>query len=171
VWANSKHAHAYDALAKVASRPSGRNFDGECIVCHTVGYEYQTGYVNEKKTSHLKNVQCESCHGPASLHVTEEQANMKKKPRAQTHDFAAGLSPWKVAAGGQGLMPSRDKLEAMAKEKDPRAQEAMLTPDETRVYLSVYESCTKCHDIDNDPKFKLYEYWQHVAHTGLKKKK
>jgi len=169
IWQKSKHAHAYDALAVIASRPSGRNFDGECIVCHTVGYEYQTGYVNEKKTPNLKNVQCESCHGPASLHVAEEFDNQKKKARAQTHQHAAKLSPWK-AAGGHGLMPAPAKLEAMAKEKDPRVQEAMLTPDETRVYLSVYETCTKCHDIDNDPKFKLYEYWQHVAHTGLKKK-
>jgi hypothetical protein len=171
VWANSKHAHAYDALAKVASRPGGRNFDGECIVCHTVGYEYQTGYLNEKKTPHLKNVQCQSCHGPASLHVAEEEGNAKKKARAQQHQFAAMLSPWKAAAGGQGLMPPLEKLEKMAKEKDPREQEAMLTPAETRVYLSVYETCTKCHDIDNDPKFKLYEYWHHIAHTGLKKKK
>jgi hypothetical protein len=171
VWAKSKHAQAYNALALVASRPSGRQFDGECIVCHTVGYEYQTGYVNEKTTPHLKNVQCESCHGPASLHVAEEEGNVKKKVRAQTHDFAATLSPWKAAAGGQGMMPAPAKLEAMAKEKDPRVQEGMLDGDETRVYLSVYETCVKCHDIDNDPKFKLYDYWPHVAHTGMKKKK
>jgi len=171
VWLNSKHAHAYDALAKVASRPSGRNFDGECIVCHTVGYEYETGYVNEKKTAHLKNVQCEACHGPGNLHVAEEEGNVKKKAKAQTHQFAAALSPWKAAAGGQGLMPPVDKLQAMAKERDPSVQEAMLTPAENQIYLSVYDMCQKCHDIDNDPKFKLYDYWPHIAHTGLRKKK
>jgi Cytochrome c554 and c-prime len=170
VWQKSKHSHAYDALALVAKHPRGRQFDGECIVCHTVGYEYQTGYLNEKTTPHLKNVQCESCHGPAKLHVDEEVDNFKKK-KGQTHQFAAKLSPWKAAAGGQGLMPPVAKLEAMAKEKDPSVQEGMLTPAENQVYLSVYDTCQKCHDIDNDPKFKLYDYWPHIVHTGLKKKK
>ena len=42
VWKKSKHAAAYDALAKDApsARPAA-TYDGECIICHTVGYEYQ----------------------------------------------------------------------------------------------------------------------------------
>ena len=56
------------------------------------------------------------------------------------------------------------------KEKDPTKQEAMLNPAEYQVYLRVYETCVKCHDIDNDPKFKLFDYWHHIAHTGLRKK-
>jgi mono/diheme cytochrome c family protein len=169
VWAKSKHAQAYDALALIASRPTGRQFDGECIICHTVGYEYQTGYVNEKKTPHLKNVQCESCHGPASLHVAEELENVKKKARAQTHQLAAPLSPWK--AGGTAVMPAVAKMEAMAQEKDHAKREAMLTAPETEIYNRVYQTCATCHDIDNDPKFDLATYWPHVAHGGLKKKK
>jgi hypothetical protein len=166
-WNKSKHAHAYDALAKIAKNPAGRNFDGECIICHTVGYEYQTGYLNEKKTPHLKNVQCESCHGPGSLHVAEESANTGKKGAAQTHKHALLLSPWKV--DGKGMMPSTTKLEAMLKEKDPAKRQGMMTESENRVYLSVYQTCAKCHDIDNDPKFDLTAYWHNVAHTGLKK--
>ncbi|MBO0698636.1 MAG: hypothetical protein J2P46_09595 [Zavarzinella sp.] len=169
VWSKSKHAQAYNALALIASRPTGRQFDGECIICHTVGYEYQTGYLNEKKTPHLKNVQCEACHGPASLHVTEEEGNAKKRERAQTHNFAAMLSPWK--AGGSGVMPAVAKLEAMAQEKDHSKREAMLTAAETEIYNRVYQTCATCHDIDNDPKFDLAVYWPHVAHGGLKKKK
>jgi hypothetical protein len=168
VWQKSKHAQGYHALEFIAAKPGGRNFDGECIVCHTVGYEYHTGYVNRKQTAHLKNIQCENCHGPGSLHVQEEVDNLKKPARAQTHQHAALLSPWK--AGGQGQMPSLEKLAAMAKEKDPSKQEAMLNPAEYQVYLRVYETCVKCHDIDNDPKFKLFDYWHHIAHTGLKKK-
>ena len=116
VWSKSKHAHAYDALAKLAKHPTGRNFDGECIVCHTVGYEYQTGYLNEKKTPHLKNVQCEACHGPGNLHVAEEVANASKA-RRQTHRYLAALSPWK--RDGKGAMPSTAKLQEMLKQKDP----------------------------------------------------
>jgi Cytochrome c554 and c-prime len=167
VWQKSKHAQAYDALAKIAKHPAGRNFDGECIICHTVGYDIKTGYVNEPKTAHLKNVQCESCHGPSSLHVTEETANAKKK--SPTHEFAASLSPWKT--NGKGAMPALDKLETMLKEKDHGKREAMLDAVETKVYLSVYQTCAKCHDIDNDPHFDLAAYWQNVAHSGMKKKK
>jgi hypothetical protein len=166
VWLKSKHAHAYDGLAKVAKHPVNRQFDGECIICHTVGYDYRTGYLNEKQTAHLKNVQCESCHGPASLHVDEETANQKK--RGQTHAFAASLSPWKDK--GQGMMPGAAKLEAMVKERDPVKREAMLTPAEEQVFLGVYKVCQKCHDLDNDPHFKLEVYWPQVVHTGLKKK-
>lgn len=68
VWETSKHAHAYASLTD-AKQPSLRQFDAECIVCHTVGFGYETGYKGEKETAHLKNVGCESCHGPASEHV------------------------------------------------------------------------------------------------------
>lgn len=168
-WSKSKHSHAYDALAKIAKHPVGRNWDGECIICHTVGYEYQTGYLNEKKTPLLKNVQCENCHGPGSLHVSEETDNAKKKEPQHTHQYAALLSPWKV--GGKGGMPAPTKLAAMVAEKDPTKRQGMMTQDENRVYLTVYKTCATCHDIDNDPKFELAAYWPNVAHTGLKKKK
>jgi len=168
-WSKTKHSHAYDALAKIAKHPVGRNFDGECIICHTVGYEYQTGYLNEKKTPNLKNVQCENCHGPGSLHVSEETDNTKKNARLQTHKYGALLSPWKLA--GKGALPSPTKFAAMVAEKDPTKREAMMTQDENRAYLSVYKTCATCHDIDNDPKFDLAAYWPNVVHTGLKKKK
>src|SRR4029078_5771294 len=34
-YQTTKHAQAYNALAKVAKHPTGRQFDGECIICHT----------------------------------------------------------------------------------------------------------------------------------------
>ena len=169
VWSKSKHSHAYDALAKIAKHPTGRNFDGECIVCHTVGYEYQTGYLNEKTTAHLKNVQCEACHGPGNLHVAEETANASKSARRQTHRYFATLSPWKIA--GKGALPAVAKFEAMLKEKDPGKRQEMMTPAENRVYLGVYRVCSNCHDVDNDPKFDLTAYWPKVVHTGLKQLK
>jgi hypothetical protein len=67
VWKASKHSHAYKTLVE-AKHPSLRQYDGECVVCHTVGFGYQTGFRNEKDTPKLENVGCESCHGPASLH-------------------------------------------------------------------------------------------------------
>jgi hypothetical protein len=69
-----------------AKSPSLRQFDGECIVCHTVGFGYESGYKNERDTPHLKNVGCESCHGPASEHV--------KNPRNPR--WYSILNPWKA---------------------------------------------------------------------------
>lgn len=58
------HAHAYATLQRVGSQ-----FDPECVVCHTVGMRYESGFVSEGKTAHLKDVGCENCHGPGSEHI------------------------------------------------------------------------------------------------------
>ncbi|WP_020468719.1 multiheme c-type cytochrome [Zavarzinella formosa] len=165
-WFNSKHAGAYKAL-ETSVKPTGRQFDGECIICHTVGYDYKTGFVNDKVTKHLMNVQCESCHGPGNLHVDEEQANLKlKKP---TSKYLAMLSPWK-AGNPNAKLPSVQKFAAMAAEKDTNKQYAMLDPVEQPVYQGVIATCAKCHDPENDPHFDLINYWKNVVHTGLVKK-
>jgi len=87
IWEKSGHAHAYKALLDPEKRnpPSNRQFDGECIVCHTTGFMYNSGYRNEKDTPKLINVGCESCHGPGSEHA-------KHPNNAQ---FRAELNPWK----------------------------------------------------------------------------
>jgi hypothetical protein len=77
IWKKSEHSHAYDALVAgarpdSAKNPSLRQYDPECIVCHTVGFGYVSGFKNETDSPKLKHVGCESCHGPASLHVKNE---------------------------------------------------------------------------------------------------
>jgi hypothetical protein len=66
-WSTKAHAHAYATLEQVGSQ-----YDPECVVCHVVGMEYESGFVSEQKTSHLKNVGCENCHGPGSKHIAAE---------------------------------------------------------------------------------------------------
>jgi hypothetical protein len=82
VWKKSDHSHAYQTLVK-EKNPSNRQYDPECIVCHTVGFAYQSGFENADKTPHLENVGCENCHGPGSEHVAhpknkEWQARMNR---------------------------------------------------------------------------------------------
>lgn len=80
VWNNSKHSQAYLALVKYGQPQTslqrdgrtlviGRQYDPECVICHTTGFEYKTGFRSESETPHLLGNGCENCHGPASLHV------------------------------------------------------------------------------------------------------
>lgn len=88
VWKQSTHSHAYQTLVD-AKEPSLRHFDPECIVCHTVGFGFQSGFSTFEKTPNLTNVGCESCHGPSSEHV--------KKPNDEMwHKL---INPWKGAPG------------------------------------------------------------------------
>jgi hypothetical protein len=84
IWKKSEHAHAYQTLVEKAKHPSNRQFDGECVVCHTVGFMYESGFRNHIDTPKLKDVGCESCHGPASEHV-------KNPNNAQ---LRGSLNPW-----------------------------------------------------------------------------
>jgi nitrate/TMAO reductase-like tetraheme cytochrome c subunit len=61
---DSRHAGAFATLEKVNSE-----YDPECVVCHVVGMQYQTGYISPTKTPELKDVGCENCHGPGSEHL------------------------------------------------------------------------------------------------------
>jgi hypothetical protein len=115
VWLNSKHAHAFQSLV-TATRPSLRQFDGECVVCHVTGFEYQTGYRNEKDTLLLKNVGCESCHGPGSEHAIKKNRSPK---------LLALMNPWKTKS-------NEDE------------------PTKKRRLLGLHDTCTHCHDVDND---------------------
>ncbi len=64
IWRGTGHAKAYVTLEEVGSQ-----YDPECVICHVVGMEYESGFISEEQSSHLKNVDCENCHGPASEHI------------------------------------------------------------------------------------------------------
>jgi len=50
-WSAKKHAHAYATLEK-----AGSEYDPECVICHTVGLEYDGGFISKEKTPHFKDV-------------------------------------------------------------------------------------------------------------------
>src|SRR5262249_49755890 len=85
IWQKTPHAHAYHTL-ETAKSPGQRQYDGECVVCHVTGFGYVSGFSNEEKTPTLKDVGCESCHGPGSLHAS---GNRKPKMLALMNPFKA----------------------------------------------------------------------------------
>ncbi|BCX47329.1 cytochrome c-554 [Haloferula helveola] len=74
VWAKSGHAHAFETLVKL-----GAESDPHCIKCHTVGFGEESGYRREYGANKLTGVGCESCHGPASEHVSEMTSGRPKR--------------------------------------------------------------------------------------------
>lgn len=156
IWKESKHSHAMEALEKYAVRPSLRQFDGDCVQCHTIGFRYQTGYKNEADTPNLRNVGCESCHGPGSGHIA--QPNNKA--------FLASLSKWKSKP--EDRLPSKGDLEKLASVKPGERPPVEITARQQFVMTAAQTRCMNCHDHENDPKFDLAVYMPKIWHSGFK---
>lgn len=62
-WKHTVHAQAWKTLVE-----GGKQADYKCIACHTTGFG-QVGGSSLGFTKSLESVQCETCHGPGSLHV------------------------------------------------------------------------------------------------------
>jgi hypothetical protein len=65
-WRTTVHAHAWKTLVD-----GGKTGDDECVSCHVTGYG-EVGGSSLGYTKKLEAVQCETCHGPGSLHVKQE---------------------------------------------------------------------------------------------------
>jgi Cytochrome c554 and c-prime len=84
VWIQTRHAlNSYESLGRGREGETDwipRIHDPECLCCHTTGWDpqraerYESGFVDESTTPHLKGQQCENCHGAGSRHVELEQA-------------------------------------------------------------------------------------------------
>lgn len=160
IWGKTKHSTALKFLEdpKYAFRPTGRNFDPECVICHVVGFEFTGGFETKEKTPHLQHVGCENCHGPGSGHA-------KNPADKQLLSF---LSPWKTNPTDR--LPKKELLEQIGKtpKLNRAALEGKLTLPERLVVQNVIKMCMGCHDPENDPKFDLYEYMPKMWHSGFK---
>jgi len=62
-WKTTRHAKAYETLVK-----DDKQFNLDCVSCHVTAYE-KPGGSTVTHVLGLTDVQCETCHGPGSLHV------------------------------------------------------------------------------------------------------
>lgn len=108
VWDGTKHAHAYETLSK-----QFKEFNLDCVSCHVAGYD-RPGGSTVTHVDGLKDVQCESCHGPGSLHAAKPEAVKVPAPKPSAdvclschhpphvHSFDAKVKIEEVLGPGHG---------------------------------------------------------------------
>ncbi len=64
-WKTTRHAQAWKTL-----EDRSQQFDLDCIGCHVTGWEKPSG-ATMAQNQNLRDVQCETCHAPASIHVAK----------------------------------------------------------------------------------------------------
>jgi hypothetical protein len=147
VWEKSPHSHAYETLVK-AKDPSLRQFDPECVACHVVGFGKTGGFTGPDDTSRLKNVGCESCHGPCSEHV-KAPGDTKWYPH---------INP--LRAGDE----ERNLAAKKSKGKLTNQESARLNEMNVQRLRGMDRFCQSCHDIDNDVHWKFDKRWPEIIH-------
>ena len=73
-WSSSAHHKAYQTLAIVR-----HSRDPDCVSCHVVGLNSQSGFRSASQSYPLASVGCEACHGPARLHAKSPSKQKLKK--------------------------------------------------------------------------------------------
>lgn len=93
-WAKGPHANAFQTLVT-----AGKEKDRACLPCHVVGFGDPSGYqmvvyntrtdgkTDTTDATHMRNVQCESCHGKGTQHgQTLYKTKMTESACTTCHD-------------------------------------------------------------------------------------
>ncbi len=86
VWRGTPHSHAYRTLVDIS-----KEFNLSCVGCHVTGYRAPGGS-EVVQNEGLRDVQCETCHGPGSAHIAARGDAQRRATirRTVTTDFCAG---------------------------------------------------------------------------------
>ena len=76
VYEKTGHARAYATLESVQ-----KQYRLDCIACHVIGFQQAGGVCRVDQVEGRKNVGCENCHGPGSLHVADGTGRSVLRPR------------------------------------------------------------------------------------------
>ena len=75
-WKTTDHAKAYATLVA-----KSKQFDPDCLACHTTRFEQTEGFNMKLQPAELANIQCETCHGYAKEHLAEMNSIPTPKPQ------------------------------------------------------------------------------------------
>lgn len=171
IWQNTEHFKATKRLEE-GINPSGRQYDPECMMCHTTGFKHPGGYNDfvadlakwpakpakapaaQKIKNHneaLRGVGCESCHGPGSEHV--------KDPKNKA--LYDSINPYAPTAAERTLEAINPRN---AQQEDQRKALFKKRTDQMALNL-----CMKCHDQENDvhwgqPGKTTFDKWKGGKH-------
>lgn len=76
VYEKTGHARAYATLESVQ-----KQYRLDCVACHVIGFQQAGGVCRVDQVDGRKNVGCENCHGPGSLHVADGTGRSVVRPR------------------------------------------------------------------------------------------
>lgn len=65
----SKMSNSFKSITRMKKGLTGEELK-KCYECHTTGYGKPGGFKSEAETPDLKNLGCETCHGPGSGHAS-----------------------------------------------------------------------------------------------------
>lgn len=83
-WKTTVHAGAWETLVD-----DGKDLDLSCVSCHVTGWR-KPGGSELVENLPLRDVQCEVCHGPGSLHVEDGGDDLKKITLKTTSSLCSG---------------------------------------------------------------------------------
>ncbi|NLD36987.1 MAG: hypothetical protein GX654_08965 [Desulfatiglans sp.] len=79
IWEKSTHAKAFQTLVN-----KERQFNPDCLVCHTTRFEEAGGFTMKAQQKELRDIQCENCHGDRTAHLTDPGVVSQTAPDVKT---------------------------------------------------------------------------------------
>ncbi|MCP4715682.1 MAG: redoxin domain-containing protein [Deltaproteobacteria bacterium] len=169
-WRLTGHSSAFGSLVR-----KGKESDENCIACHVTGFAKPGGYQlkHKKKARHLKNVQCEACHGPGFESCRAFAGDKTKKKKTADwkktclvcHTDKESLNfvfKRRFPKVRHTNMPEREGMS-----RDARLQLLQAAGNDATVFdnPAAYVgagACKKCHRDE-------YNHWQKTAHAAAHK--
>jgi 2',3'-cyclic-nucleotide 2'-phosphodiesterase (5'-nucleotidase family) len=161
IWGITKHANAFNTLVLKAEKPKLRQYDPECVVCHTVGFRHPEGYNDlprfmqlklqqqkagaalvegelAKHNQKLEHVGCENCHGPGSAHANKNPNDPKLHELMNPFRPSDAEKKWAKLMQAAPNPAARQQAGQMAKQLFTKRMDRLD------------QFCQKCHDLEND---------------------
>mgnify|MGYP001040443363 FL=1 len=165
-WANSMHAHAFDDPV-FSARWKSLGEPGECLVCHTTGYQATTGEYS------AASVTCEACHGE----VVEGHPPAVVPIRSDT-DYCGTCHPitlgeWRLtghASAGVGCTDCHNPHSQHARFENPdemciNCHVGELQEHQNDTHIQKGIRCIECHALVIPPEIPPADGLSPTGHT------